>query len=59
MSRARIRAVPAIKNTVMVVDDQSTGRAILEEVVRSIDTNIAVQTFESPIDAVRDRKSVV
>src|SRR5215831_3033371 len=53
MSRARIRAVPAIKNTVMVVDDQSTGRAILEEVVRSIDTNIAVQTFESPIDAIR------
>src|SRR5499426_2579216 len=53
MSRPRIRAVPAIKNTVMVVDDQSTGRAILEEVVRSIDANIAVQTFESPIDAVR------
>lgn len=53
MSRPRIRAVPAIKNTVMVVDDQSTGRAILEEVVRSIDVNIAVEPFESPIDAVR------
>jgi two-component system, response regulator RpfG len=53
MSRPRIRAVPAIKNTVMVVDDQSTGRAILEEVVRSIDVSIAVEPFESPIDAVR------
>src|SRR5262249_16653152 len=52
MSRPRIRAVPAIKNTVMVVDDQSTGRAILEEVGRSIHRSIAVQTFESPIDAV-------
>ena len=37
----------------MIVDDQSTGRAILEEVVRSIDLNIAVEPFESPIDAVR------
>jgi len=53
MSRPRIRAIPAIKISVMVVDDQSTGRAILEEVVRSIDMNIAVQPFESPIDAVR------
>ena len=53
MSRPRIRAVPAIKNTVLVVDDQSTGRAILEEVVQSIDATIAVQPFESPLDAVR------
>ena len=45
MSRPRIRAIPAIKISVMVVDDQSTGRAILEEVVRSIDMNIAVQPF--------------
>ena len=53
MARPKIRAVPAIKNTVLVVDDQSTGRAILEEVVRSIDLSIAVEPFESPVDAVR------
>ncbi len=51
--RPNIRAVPAIKNTVMVVDDQSTGRAILEEVVRTIELSIAVEPFETPIDAVR------
>jgi two-component system response regulator RpfG len=53
MSRPRIRAVPAIRNTVLVVDDQSTGRAILEEVVQSLDASILVQAFESPLDAVR------
>jgi two-component system response regulator RpfG len=53
MSRPRIRAVPALRNTVLVVDDQSTGRAILEEVVQSIDASIVVQAFESPLDAVR------
>ena len=37
----------------MVIDDQSTGRAILEEVVRGIGLNIAVEPFESPVDAVR------
>jgi two-component system response regulator RpfG len=53
MSRYKIRIVPALKSTVLVVDDQSTGRAILEEVVRSLDTNIAVQPFEGPLDAIR------
>ena len=53
MARPKIRAVPAIKNTVMVVDDQSTGRAILEQVIRSIDASIAVEAFESPVDAIR------
>jgi two-component system response regulator RpfG len=53
MSRPRIRAVPAIRNTVLVVDDQSTGRAILEEVVQSLDPSILVQAFEGPLEAVR------
>ena len=37
----------------MVVDDQSTGRAILQEEVKSLDTGIVVRPFENPLDAVR------
>src|SRR6266478_976375 len=51
MSKAQVRvlpsainaATPAI-NTVMVVDDQSTGRA-------SLDERVAVEGFARPIDA--------
>jgi two-component system response regulator RpfG len=58
MSKAQVRvlpsainaATPAI-NTVMVVDDQSTGRAILEQVIRSLDERVAVEGFARPIDA--------
>jgi len=47
-----VRVAPDLRNTVLVVDDQSTGRAILEEVVRGIDPNIQVESFDSPIDAI-------
>src|SRR4051812_12008044 len=47
-----IRIVPAMKNTVLVIDDQTTGRAILEQIVLSMDSNIVVESFERPIDAV-------
>lgn len=50
-ARAHIRPVPAFKNTVMIVDDQSTGRAILEQVVVSIDRNVQVMPFERPLEA--------
>jgi two-component system response regulator RpfG len=53
MSRAKIRAVPTPKNTVMIVDDQSTGRAILGEVLRGADRNVDVELFDSPLEAVR------
>jgi two-component system response regulator RpfG len=36
----------------MVVDDQSTGRAILEQVVRSLDERVGVEGFARPVDAV-------
>ncbi len=36
------------KNVVMIVDDQSTGRVILAEVVRSIDQFIETVTFDDP-----------
>ncbi len=52
MGKAQIRVLPTATNTVMVVDDQSTGRAILEQVVRSLDGRVAVEGFARPIDAV-------
>ena len=51
MGPAQIRVLPALTNTVLIVDDQSTGRAILEEVVRGIDTNVRIQSFENPVEA--------
>ena len=52
MAQAQIRVLPSAKNTVMVVDDQSTGRAILEQVVRSLDERVTVEGFARPVDAV-------
>src|SRR5260221_11172638 len=52
MARAEIRVLPSARNTIMVVDDQSTGRAILEQVVRSLDERVAVEGFARPVDAV-------
>jgi two-component system response regulator RpfG len=52
MAAAQIRALPSARNTIMVVDDQSTGRAILEQVVRSLDERVHVESFARPVDAV-------
>jgi two-component system response regulator RpfG len=52
MARAEVLVLPSARNTVMVVDDQSTGRAILEQVVRSLDERVAVEGFARPVDAV-------
>ena len=41
-----------MSNTVLIIDDQSTGRAILEEIVRGIDLGVLVQAFENPTEAV-------
>lgn len=38
--------------TVLVLDDQSTGRLILAEVVKGIDRNINIVMFANPVDAV-------
>ncbi|HKY03049.1 MAG TPA: HD domain-containing phosphohydrolase [Burkholderiales bacterium] len=51
-SKSRIRAVPAIQNTVMIVDDQSTSRAILEQIVRSVERDVSVVPFDNPLNAV-------
>jgi two-component system response regulator RpfG len=50
--KAQVRVLPSARNTVMVVDDQSTGRAILEQVVRSLDERVGVEGFARPVDAV-------
>lgn len=52
MAKAQVRVLPSARNTVMVVDDQSTGRAILEQVVRSLDERVEVEGFARPVDAV-------
>jgi two-component system response regulator RpfG len=52
MARAQVRVLPSVRNTVMVVDDQSTGRAILEQVVRGLDERVVVEGFARPVDAV-------
>ena len=36
---------------VIIIDDQSTSRIILEELVRGIDDDLAVETFASPLTA--------
>src|SRR5918912_1966256 len=52
MAKAQVRILPAVRSTVMVVDDQSTGRAILEQVVRGLDERVVVEGFARPVDAV-------
>ncbi len=52
MAKAQVRVLPSARNTVMVVDDQSTGRAILEQVVRGLDERVVVEGFARPVDAV-------
>jgi two-component system, response regulator RpfG len=37
--------------SVVIIDDQSTGRRILERVIRSIDVNLQVDTFSDPFKA--------
>ena len=52
MAKAQVRILPSARNTVMVVDDQSTGRAILEQVMRGLDERVVVEGFARPVDAV-------
>jgi len=51
MTDAQIKVLPKASNTVIVVDDQATSRAILEQVVRSLDERVQVSGFARPVDA--------
>jgi len=51
MVEAQVRVLPKkASDTVMVVDDQSTSRAILEQIVRSLDERVQVTAFASPVE---------
>jgi two-component system response regulator RpfG len=52
MAIPHLRIVPAIRNTVLIIDDQATSRAILGEVARNLDENVRAESFARPIDAV-------
>ena len=52
MSKAQVTVLPSTRNIVMVVDDQSTGRAILEQVARGLGERVGVEGFARPVDAV-------
>lgn len=49
--RARKLSVMKEKRYVLVIDDQSTGRTILETIISQIADNIEVISFSNPIDA--------
>ena len=49
MAKAQVKVLPSARNTVMIVDDQSTSRAILEEVVRGLDALNDADAALSPI----------
>ena len=40
-----------LRPLVIIVDDQLTGRKIMEELVRSIDASLEVETFADPYEA--------
>jgi two-component system, response regulator RpfG len=52
-----ITSTPATRNTVMIVDDQSTGRVILAEIVRGMDQYVDAVTFEDPEAALNYARS--
>jgi two-component system response regulator RpfG len=49
MAIPQIGVAPGLRNTVLIVDDQATSRTILEQVVLSLDDNVLVEAFESPL----------
>src|SRR5437870_12161163 len=52
MAKAQVRVLPSPNTAVTAVDDQSTGRAILEQVVRGLDARVVIEGFARPVDAV-------
>ena len=43
---------PLAPLSVMIIDDQSTGRIVLSEIVRGLDTSLEVVTFADPMEAI-------
>ena len=51
MGTSHIRTLPGLNNMVLVIDEQTTGRAIREQLVRGMDDRVAVQGLQRPVDA--------
>lgn len=51
MSAPSLPAKSQLRPLVIIVDDQLTGRKILEELVRSIEPNLEVETYADPYEA--------
>ncbi len=47
-----IRSAPSYRANVVIIDDQSTSRVILEEIVRGVDANLVIHTFADPLAAI-------
>jgi two-component system response regulator RpfG len=47
-----LKLSPSLHPTVVVLDDQSTGRLILAEVIKGINKNINLRLFSNPVDAI-------
>jgi len=45
------------KSTVLIVDDQSTSRLILENIAKTIDDNVEVKCFDNAYDALLEAES--
>ena len=56
MAIVALRPALSHSNLVMIIDDQSTGRTILEEIVRGVDKSVTTKGFASPVDAVEFAK---
>jgi two-component system, response regulator RpfG len=50
--QTQIRVLPPVRNGVIIVDDQSTSRAILAQVIRGIDASLEVRAFNDPLEAI-------
>jgi two-component system, response regulator RpfG len=48
MNIRQISTAPSYRSSVVIIDDQSTGRVILEEIMRSIDPGLRIQSFADP-----------
>ncbi|KGM07157.1 Response regulator [Methylophaga thiooxydans] len=48
---ARRQSILKKKKNVLIVDDQSTGRTILEKVIQQISDNLQVSAFGNPVEA--------
>ncbi len=48
---ARRQSILKKKKNVLIIDDQSTGRTILEKIIQQISDNISVSAFGNPVEA--------